>query len=89
MPMFYLFRVFVQDQSDYDNDQDEWVSFDSVYVTADFGPRDQDIFRDKVQGRVARSELQKIATRKMFRAVIDKTVGIHTRNPSSPGARGP
>ena len=76
MPMFYLFRVFVQDQSDYDNDQDEWVSFDSVYVTADFGPRD--IFQDKDQEMVARNELQKIATRKIFRAVIHRDIDIHT-----------
>jgi hypothetical protein len=78
MSVFYLFRVFVQDQSDCDNYQDEWVSFDSVYVAADFGPHDPDRFKDKYQERAVRSELQKIAIHKMFRAVVDKNAGIHT-----------
>ena len=81
MPMFYFFRVFVQDQSDYDNDQDDWVSFDSVHVAADFRPRGRDLFQDKDQESIARSELQKIAMRKTFRAVVDKNAGIHTLHP--------
>ncbi len=76
--MFYLFRVFVQDQSDYDNDQDEWVSFDSVYVSADFGPADPSLSQDKDQGSAARSELQKIASNKLFRTIVYKNVNIAT-----------
>jgi hypothetical protein len=76
MPMSYFFRVFVQDASDCDNDEDEWVSFDSVCLAADFGPRDADIFQDKDQERVARGELQKIAMYMGFRAVVPTDAGI-------------
>jgi hypothetical protein len=72
--MFNLFRVFVQDQSDYDNDEDDWVSFDSVYVSADLGPADAGLSRVQDQERIDRSELQKIATNKIFQATVQKNV---------------
>lgn len=68
--MFYLFRVFLPDQSNCDNDEDEWVSFDSVYVTADVGPRDSAVLLDNDEDRLPKIELNKIAIHKRFRAVV-------------------